>query len=155
MEIVTNSPESSDYECWRWIKYLKYNSSLFLFQNKELPWWPVIWFWEWKTKDEFVDIIIVILAVLIVILNRLQQESLAPSFWFASVRTSFVLAIGTVGNKLFGVVAPISFRAETIIMVGTMGMDLSAWTKSSISSHKKCRYLSSRKSRPSSSKASG
>lgn len=70
------------------------------------------------------DIIKDILAALSVILNGLPQGLLALSFGFASVRTAFAFAVGAIGSFLFGVVAPISFQAETITLAGTMGKDM-------------------------------
>lgn len=70
------------------------------------------------------DIIKDILAALSVILNGLPQGLLALSFGFASVPTAFAFAVGAVGSLLFGVVAPISFQAETITLAGTMGKDM-------------------------------
>ncbi len=65
-----------------------------------------------------------ILAALGVIINGLPQGLLALSFGFASMPTAIGFGVGAVGAALFGLVAPISFQAETITLVGTMGRTL-------------------------------
>lgn len=70
--------------------------------------------------DYFKDL----LAALSVILNGLPQGLLALSFGFASVPTAFAFIVGAVGCLMFGVVAPVSFQAETITLAGTMGKDM-------------------------------
>ncbi|MDK2933273.1 MAG: adenine/guanine/hypoxanthine permease [Clostridiales bacterium] len=65
-----------------------------------------------------------LLAALSVILNGLPQGLLALSFGFASVPTALAFVVGAVGSLIFGVVAPISFQAETITLAGTMGKNM-------------------------------
>lgn len=65
-----------------------------------------------------------ILAILSVLLNGLPQGLLALSFGFASVPTAFAFLVGALGCAITGVVAPISFQAETITLAGTMGDNL-------------------------------
>ncbi len=65
-----------------------------------------------------------LLAALSVILNGLPQGLLALSFGFASVPTAFAFIVGAVGCLALGVVAPVSFQAETITLAGTMGKDM-------------------------------
>jgi AGZA family xanthine/uracil permease-like MFS transporter len=65
-----------------------------------------------------------LLAALGVIVNGLPQGLLALSFGFASMPTAIGFAIGAIGAALFGLVTPISFQAETITLVGTMGRNL-------------------------------
>lgn len=65
-----------------------------------------------------------LLAALSVILNGLPQGLLALSFGFASVPTAFAFIVGAVGCLVFGVVAPVSFQAETITLAGTMGKNM-------------------------------
>lgn len=65
-----------------------------------------------------------LLAALSVILNGLPQGLLALSFGFASVPTAFAFVVGAVGCLALGVVAPVSFQAETITLAGTMGKDM-------------------------------
>lgn len=67
------------------------------------------------------DLLKDLLAALSVILNGLPQGLLALSFGFASVPTAFAFIIGAVGCLALGVVAPVSFQAETITLAGTMG----------------------------------
>lgn len=62
-----------------------------------------------------------LLAALSVILNGLPQGLLALSLGFASVPTALAFVVGAVGSLAFGLVAPISFQAETITLAGTMG----------------------------------
>ncbi len=62
-----------------------------------------------------------LLAALSVILNGLPQGLLALSFGFASVPTAFAFVVGAAGCLALGVVAPVSFQAETITLAGTMG----------------------------------
>lgn len=64
------------------------------------------------------------LAIISVILNGLPQGLLALSFGFASIPTAFAFLVGAIGNSITGVIAPISFQAETITLAGTMGDDL-------------------------------
>lgn len=65
-----------------------------------------------------------LLAALSVILNGLPQGLLALSFGFASVPTALAFVVGALGSLAFGVVAPISFQAETITLAGTMGKNM-------------------------------
>lgn len=65
-----------------------------------------------------------LLAALSVILNGLPQGLLALSFGFASVPTAFAFIVGAVGCLALGVVAPVSFQAETITLAGTMGKNM-------------------------------
>lgn len=65
-----------------------------------------------------------LLAALGVIINGLPQGLLALTFGFASVPTAAGFIAGAVGCGLLGVVAPISFQAETITLVGTMGRNI-------------------------------
>ncbi len=65
-----------------------------------------------------------LLAALSVILNGLPQGLLALSFGFASVPTAFAFVVGAVGCLALGVVAPVSFQAETITLAGTMGKNM-------------------------------
>lgn len=62
-----------------------------------------------------------LLAAIGVIINGLPQGLLALTFGFASVPTAAGFIAGAIGCGLLGVVAPISFQAETITLVGTMG----------------------------------
>ena len=70
------------------------------------------------------DLLKDLLAALSVILNGLPQGLLALSFGFASVPTAFAFVVGALGCLALGVVAPISFQAETITLAGTMGKDM-------------------------------
>lgn len=65
-----------------------------------------------------------LLAALSVVLNGLPQGLLALSFGFASVPTAFAFIVGAVGCLALGVVAPVSFQAETITLAGTMGKNM-------------------------------
>lgn len=65
-----------------------------------------------------------LLAALGVILNGLPQGLLALSFGFASVPTAFAFIVGAIGCSVLGVVAPVSFQAETITLAGTMGKNM-------------------------------
>jgi AGZA family xanthine/uracil permease-like MFS transporter len=62
-----------------------------------------------------------ILAIFSVILNGLPQGLLALSFGFASIPTAFAFLIGAFGCAATGLVAPVSFQAETITLAGTIG----------------------------------
>jgi len=62
-----------------------------------------------------------LLAAIGVIINGLPQGLLALTFGFASVPTAAGFIVGAIGCGLLGVVSPISFQAETITLVGTMG----------------------------------
>lgn len=62
-----------------------------------------------------------LLAAIGVIINGLPQGLLALTFGFASVPTAAGFIAGAIGCGVFGVVSPISFQAETITLVGTMG----------------------------------
>ncbi|MGB9826525.1 MAG: NCS2 family permease, partial [Desulfofundulus sp.] len=64
-----------------------------------------------------------LLAALGVIINGLPQGLLALSYGFAALPTSIAFFIGAAGALAFGLVAPISFQAETITLVGTMGQN--------------------------------
>ena len=70
------------------------------------------------------DLLKDLLAALSVVLNGLPQGLLALSFGFASVPTAFAFIVGVVGCLALGVVAPISFQAETITLAGTMGKNM-------------------------------
>ncbi|WP_353097196.1 NCS2 family permease [Tissierella praeacuta] len=70
------------------------------------------------------DLLKDLLAALSVILNGLPQGLLALSFGFASVPTAFAFIVGAIGCLILGVVAPVSFQAETITLAGTMGKDM-------------------------------
>lgn len=70
------------------------------------------------------DLLKDLLAALSVILNGLPQGLLALSFGFASVPTAFAFIVGAVGCLALGVVAPVSFQAETITLAGTMGKNM-------------------------------
>lgn len=70
------------------------------------------------------DFIKDILAAFSVVLNGLPQGLLALSFGFASVPTAFAFIVGAVGSLALGVVAPVSFQAETITLAGTMGNNI-------------------------------
>lgn len=65
-----------------------------------------------------------ILAALGVVINGLPQGLLALTFGFASVPTAAGFIVGALGCLVFNVVAPISFQAETITLVGTMGRNI-------------------------------
>ncbi|MGI5920996.1 MAG: NCS2 family permease [Syntrophomonadaceae bacterium] len=65
-----------------------------------------------------------ILAAIGVVINGLPQGLLALTFGFASVPTAIGFAIGAVGSGVLGVVAPISFQAETITLAGTLGRNI-------------------------------
>lgn len=65
-----------------------------------------------------------LLAALGVVINGLPQGLLALSFGFASVPTAAGFIVAAVGCGLLGLVAPISFQAETITLVGTMGRNI-------------------------------
>lgn len=65
-----------------------------------------------------------LLAAMSVVLNGLPQGLLALSFGFASVPTAFAFVVGAVGSLILGVVAPVSFQAETITLAGTMGNNM-------------------------------
>lgn len=65
-----------------------------------------------------------LLAALGVIINGLPQGLVALTFGFGSVPTAAGFIAGAVGCGVLGVVAPISFQAETITLVGTMGRNI-------------------------------
>lgn len=65
-----------------------------------------------------------LLAALGVVINGLPQGLLALSFGFASIPTALGFLVGAAGSLFFGLVAPISFQAETITLAGTMGRNL-------------------------------
>ncbi|MEN6461135.1 MAG: NCS2 family permease [Syntrophomonas sp.] len=65
-----------------------------------------------------------ILAAIGVVINGLPQGLLALTFGFASVPTAIGFIIGALGCGILGVVAPISFQAETITLAGTLGRDI-------------------------------
>jgi adenine/guanine/hypoxanthine permease len=65
-----------------------------------------------------------LLAALGVIINGLPQGLLALTFGFASVPTAAGFIVGAIGCGILGIVAPISFQAETITLVGTMGRNI-------------------------------
>jgi len=70
------------------------------------------------------DLLKDLLAALSVVLNGLPQGLLALSFGFASVPTAFAFIVGAAGCLVLGVVAPVSFQAETITLAGTMGKNM-------------------------------
>lgn len=57
-------------------------------------------------------------------MNGLPQGLLALSFGFASIPTALGFLVGAAGSLFYGLVAPISFQAETITLAGTMGRNL-------------------------------
>lgn len=65
-----------------------------------------------------------ILAAIGVVINGLPQGLLALTFGFASFPTALAFIVGALGCGVLGVVAPISFQAETITLVGTLGKDI-------------------------------
>lgn len=65
-----------------------------------------------------------LLAAIGVIINGLPQGLLALTFGFASVPTAAGFIVGAIGCGMFGIIAPISFQAETITLVGTMGRNI-------------------------------
>ena len=65
-----------------------------------------------------------ILAAIGVVLNGIPQGLLALSMGFASVPTALGFGVGVIGCLLLGLVAPISFQAETIVLAGTMGKNM-------------------------------
>ncbi|SDM38604.1 guanine permease [Halarsenatibacter silvermanii] len=62
-----------------------------------------------------------LLAALGVVVNGLPQGLLAMSFGFAAVPSAIAFIIGAVGVGALGLVAPISFQAETITLAGKLG----------------------------------
>jgi AGZA family xanthine/uracil permease-like MFS transporter len=70
------------------------------------------------------DLLKDLLAAVGVIINGLPQGILALSFGFAAMPTAVAFIIGAVGSGVMGLVAPISFQAETITLAGTMGSNL-------------------------------
>ncbi|MBE3584200.1 MAG: NCS2 family permease [Limnochordaceae bacterium] len=64
------------------------------------------------------------LAVFGVVLNGIPQGLLALGYGFAALPTALAFAIGLVGTWAFHSVAPISFQAETITLVGTLGSNM-------------------------------
>lgn len=65
-----------------------------------------------------------LLAVLGVVLNGIPQGLLALSYGFAALPTALAFLVGAVGVWAFNTVAPISFQAETITLVGRMGSNM-------------------------------
>ena len=65
-----------------------------------------------------------LLAAIGVVINGLPQGLLALTFGFASVPTAAGFIAGAIGCGIFGIIAPISFQAETITLVGTMGRNI-------------------------------
>jgi adenine/guanine/hypoxanthine permease len=59
-----------------------------------------------------------------VVINALPGGLYALTFGFASVPTAAGFIIGAIGCSVLGVVAPISFQAETLTLVGTMGRNI-------------------------------
>lgn len=59
-----------------------------------------------------------------VVINAIPGGLYALSFGFASVPTAAGFVVGAVGCALLGIVAPISFQAETLTLVGTMGKNI-------------------------------
>jgi len=62
-----------------------------------------------------------LLASIGVVINGLPQGLLALSYGFAAKPTAIGFIIGAIGALFFGLVAPISFQAETITLAGKMG----------------------------------
>lgn len=62
-----------------------------------------------------------LLVAIGVVINALPGGLYALTFGFASVPTAAGFIIGAVGCGVLGVVVPISFQAETLTLVGTMG----------------------------------
>lgn len=62
-----------------------------------------------------------LIVALGVVINAIPGGLYALTFGFASVPTAAGFIIGAVGCGVLGVVAPISFQAETLTLVGTMG----------------------------------
>jgi len=62
-----------------------------------------------------------LLASIGVVINGLPQGLLALSYGFAAKPTAIGFMIGAIGALFFGLVAPISFQAETITLAGKMG----------------------------------
>jgi AGZA family xanthine/uracil permease-like MFS transporter len=62
-----------------------------------------------------------LLVAIGVVINALPGGLYALTFGFASVPTAAGFIIGAAGCGLLGVVAPISFQAETLTLAGTMG----------------------------------
>jgi len=56
-----------------------------------------------------------------VVINAIPGGLYALTFGFASVPTAAGFVIGAIGCGALGIVAPISFQAETLTLVGTMG----------------------------------
>ncbi|SDE70164.1 guanine permease [Sporomusa acidovorans] len=56
-----------------------------------------------------------------VVVNAIPGGLYALTFGFASVPTAAGFIIGAIGCGALGIVAPISFQAETLTLVGTMG----------------------------------
>ena len=65
-----------------------------------------------------------LLAALGVVINALPGGLYAMTFGFASVPTAAGFIIGAIGCAFLGVVSPISFQAETLTLVGTMGRNI-------------------------------
>jgi len=61
------------------------------------------------------------LVALGVVINALPGGLYALTFGFASVPTAAGFIVGAIGCSLLGIVSPISFQAETLTLVGTMG----------------------------------
>ena len=62
-----------------------------------------------------------LLVALGVVVNAIPGGLYALTFGFAAVPTAIGFIIGAIGCGVLGVVAPISFQAETLTLVGTMG----------------------------------
>ena len=62
-----------------------------------------------------------LIVALGVVINAIPGGLYALTFGFASVPTAAGFIIGAIGCGVLGVVAPISFQAETLTLVGTMG----------------------------------
>jgi adenine/guanine/hypoxanthine permease len=65
-----------------------------------------------------------LIVALGVVINAIPGGLYALTFGFASVPTAAGFIIGAIGCGVLGVVAPISFQAETLTLVGTMGRTL-------------------------------
>lgn len=65
-----------------------------------------------------------LLVAMGVVINAIPGGLYALAFGFASVPTAVGFMIGAIGCGVLGVVAPISFQAETLTLVGTMGRNI-------------------------------
>lgn len=65
-----------------------------------------------------------LIAALGVVINALPGGLYAMTFGFGALPTAAGFIVGVIGCGLLGVISPISFQAETITLVGTMGRDI-------------------------------